>query len=312
MVAEECRALAADLHALVDGRLSPQRAQKVQGHLDGCPDCARDVATLRRLREELSGLAEPLPAGFEARLARRLRAAQPDRRPRPWWVAGPLVGAAVGGFLAAVLLVEPASLHHAPALAYAALNANVLAPAPPLRNAAALEPPTPQVASSGTAGVSHPAAVAPVAEALTVVAGSPAVAMAGLSRLAAADGGQALATPTENPADVVGRQAAVTLQANVPPSALTGFNGQVGQYGTVIADVTSPAGSPTEPSTVHVLITVLAPAPATTSNAGVTVTGWRARLLQTVDRLWGGVAAIGAVAVVVALAIARLRQARAS
>ena len=314
-MAEECAHLAAALDDLVDGRLSPKRASRVQEHLRGCSACAAAVADLRALREQLARVeaAHPLPAGFETRLARRLAVARPERHVRPWWVAGPVLGAALGGFLGAVLLVQPGppravtgtSAPRAPAsgpLMYAAASIN--APSPTVTQGAT-------VTSDQVAGLTRATPLVPDAEAITLVANSPETALVGLSRLAASDGGQALATPAAIPSAPTGRQVAATLQADLPPSRLAGFAQQAAQYGTVIAQVSAPASTP--PPTVHVLLTVLTPsAPPASAATTVTVRGWRARLLRAVGADWAFVAGGAVAAVLVALLLNRVRQGRAS
>ena len=70
-----------DLHALVDGRLEPERRALVEAWLAADPARARDVAVDRasreRLRERLAPIArEPIPA--------RLRVANLRARPASW------------------------------------------------------------------------------------------------------------------------------------------------------------------------------------------------------------------------------------
>lgn len=306
---DQCRLLAADLHGFVDGRLSPGGAARVRAHLATCAACAAEVEALRDLRRRLAGLAEPLPADFGERLQRRLRAARPEPRPRPWWVAGPVLAAAMAGFVGAAVLATPVRL---PAAARpASIHATAFHPVMAAPQATVTMSGAEQVASAAGAEELAPFIPPPTAEALTVVANSPAAAMAGLSRLAAADGGQALATTSAHAAEASGRQAALTLRADIPPTALSGFNKAVGRYGSVIATVAAPAASGTAPAAVHVLVTVLEPvATAATHTTGSAISGWRARLVQTVGRNWAW--AVGAVALVAVatLVVTRVRQVR--
>lgn len=307
----ECARMVVALHDLVDGRLSPERADRLQRHLNGCPACTAAVSELRALREQLAWVevAPALPSGFEARLARRLWAARPERRVRLWWVAGPVLGAALGGFLGAVLLMRPGPLPTTPS-SDAHVNSTAGAAASP---AATMHAPTltqaPTVASTQVAGLSPPTQGVPDAEALTLVARSPEAAMVGLSRLAAADGGQALATPAALPVAPTGRQVAATLEAALPPASLAGFAAEAARYGTVVAQVSTPATT-TQPD-VQVLVTVLTPTPAPASPAAtITVRGWRARLLRAVGAYWEVVAGAAVAVVLVALVINGSRQGR--
>lgn len=68
-----CGEVQADLTESLDGRLSRERAQRIEEHLAECPVCRRlceDVAAAVRAVRELPD--EPLDAGVEARLFARL------------------------------------------------------------------------------------------------------------------------------------------------------------------------------------------------------------------------------------------------
>lgn len=74
----------ADLHAYVDGALSPERRQEVQAHLDRHPEAARQVARGMAQRQMLrSALAPIADEAVPARLS-PAHLAQQLRRPSPW------------------------------------------------------------------------------------------------------------------------------------------------------------------------------------------------------------------------------------
>lgn len=82
--------------------LPPEEAQQVDRHLQGCADCARELAEIRGVRKVMAPLAaEPAPeAGLESLLAyaqKRAEAArqEPSRRPFGWWWVGLLATAAL-------------------------------------------------------------------------------------------------------------------------------------------------------------------------------------------------------------------------
>jgi len=72
------------LSAYLDGALSAQELERVQGHLAGCAGCGRAYAELAALRRLLRGLPDPaVPEGLAERLHWRLmREARADARPR--------------------------------------------------------------------------------------------------------------------------------------------------------------------------------------------------------------------------------------
>ena len=75
MTCEDARPL---VHAYVDGELDLLRSLEVEGHLEGCAGCGRELAQLRALRTAFAdgGLYHQAPA----RLERRIRAAVRDAR----------------------------------------------------------------------------------------------------------------------------------------------------------------------------------------------------------------------------------------
>ncbi len=79
----ECRRVRARLVELADGNPAESVSAELRRHLDTCPDCARELETLREETGLLRGLAEPEPPdGLEAGIMRRVRAAG-RAEPRP-------------------------------------------------------------------------------------------------------------------------------------------------------------------------------------------------------------------------------------
>lgn len=113
----------ADLHAFVDGQLTPERQREFEAYLAGRPDEAQRVQQLRAQKRELRALFDPVLD--EALPERLLRAA----RPRPaWyqqrWVAGlaiAMLSGSAGWGLRATLqpLAPPVQAQQAPAAAFA-------------------------------------------------------------------------------------------------------------------------------------------------------------------------------------------------
>ena len=62
------------LHAYLDGELDAPRAAEFGRHLEGCSTCAHALQALESVRSSIRGaqLREPLPAGFEKRIRRKL------------------------------------------------------------------------------------------------------------------------------------------------------------------------------------------------------------------------------------------------
>jgi hypothetical protein len=80
----------------------------VQAHLAGCPECAEVVASVEQARRRLAVLEEPqLPSGLHDRLAAAVAdeaAAEPVRRPTPWYRRPVAWGAAAALLLAALVV----------------------------------------------------------------------------------------------------------------------------------------------------------------------------------------------------------------
>ena len=50
MTCDEAKIL---LHALIDGELDAGHAREVEAHIEGCPDCAAELAAYRQMREAI-------------------------------------------------------------------------------------------------------------------------------------------------------------------------------------------------------------------------------------------------------------------
>lgn len=156
-----------DLSALLDGELSPTRAEEVRAHVAVCARCAARLAAFARVDSALSrsAAAQSLPAGLEARLRQRIgvggtgRAVSPEprargklapRRPRRWaaWAGA---AAAACAALALLVLLRPGRETALPAPAELAQAPAARAPSPtPSRvdEAAPAEPPDADLADA--------------------------------------------------------------------------------------------------------------------------------------------------------------------
>ena len=125
-----CQGFEADLSALLDGELAPERAAELRAHIGACPGCRARLAELARVDTALSAAVLPavpgsLRARLDARLASTGRGDTPVRRsrrvdaPRRAWrgrAAGALAAAAAGVALyLAFATREPARPETAPA-----------------------------------------------------------------------------------------------------------------------------------------------------------------------------------------------------
>lgn len=91
-----------DLHAYVDGQLTPERAAEVEAWLSERPDKAAEVATWQRQNEALGALFDPVasetvPSRLDPHLIARSRPT--SRTPWPQMAAAALVLLALGGAL---------------------------------------------------------------------------------------------------------------------------------------------------------------------------------------------------------------------
>ncbi|MDE2040101.1 MAG: zf-HC2 domain-containing protein [Elusimicrobia bacterium] len=94
------------LSSLLDGELPDAERSRIENHLRRCPDCARELLELRRVKALLSGAARrPLPAeliaAIEARVERRPSFFAALRR----LAAAPLVWAPAAALTMAALLM---------------------------------------------------------------------------------------------------------------------------------------------------------------------------------------------------------------
>ena len=89
------------LPELASGRLDAETRARVEAHLVGCPDCAAELDTLRRVRAAFA----KAPAIDARRIARALPpppSARPARRWADWRVAAAIAAMTVGGLSVAV------------------------------------------------------------------------------------------------------------------------------------------------------------------------------------------------------------------
>jgi anti-sigma factor RsiW len=107
------RTLRRQLHALLDGALSPAGEAAVRAHLAACPSCRRELHALQRVEALVARLPAalvPLGAGREADsrlagLARWARVPAPRRAAPPHWGLGALgAGLAAASFVVAIWL----------------------------------------------------------------------------------------------------------------------------------------------------------------------------------------------------------------
>ena len=100
MICEEAMAL---MSAKLDGELSPEQAEALGAHLEGCPDCGGLMRAMEGLDQKLAGLREPAPEGLKKGVLYRIdqatgKAKQPALR--RWFGPGTAIGA-----VAAVLVL---------------------------------------------------------------------------------------------------------------------------------------------------------------------------------------------------------------
>jgi len=88
------------LSAYLDGELTAEERREVAAHLEGCEECRRELALLKRLDAALGSLDAPAPARLAERVLDRL---QPRRR-YVWQslalAASLILGIVLGGTLA--------------------------------------------------------------------------------------------------------------------------------------------------------------------------------------------------------------------
>jgi hypothetical protein len=172
-----CQGFEADLSALLDRELGPQREAELRAHVDACPGCRARLAGLARVDLALSAAELPtVPASLRARLEARIASAgRGEMGPPPMRRAGPsrrawrraagalAAAAAVAALYLAVATREPARPEKAPAppqIARPLEAAPLEAPAQTAREAPA---PTPREAPQVVAKLPPPAPPPPAA-----------------------------------------------------------------------------------------------------------------------------------------------------
>jgi predicted anti-sigma-YlaC factor YlaD len=94
----------------LDGDLTPAARSALEQHLRGCPTCREEVAVLRRMDRVVSAWGarrRPFPARTDARIAASI---ERRHRLRPILALGRMMPAAVGTFVAAVLVLMSANM----------------------------------------------------------------------------------------------------------------------------------------------------------------------------------------------------------
>ena len=94
-----CHSVQQRLLAYVDGRLSDDEYAAVGGHLQGCPTCAAEIVSTRKLCELLDRGTPETPPGLENAVMRRIRTGGvvEEAPPRLRWVLPWAVGLAAAG-----------------------------------------------------------------------------------------------------------------------------------------------------------------------------------------------------------------------
>ena len=84
-MSDDCGGYAADLSALLDGELGPERAALLRAHVAACERCRGQLARFERLDALLAGAPSPaVPASVQARLAARIAEASRARHTYAW------------------------------------------------------------------------------------------------------------------------------------------------------------------------------------------------------------------------------------
>lgn len=84
----DCTSAREQLHDYVSGELAASQSTLVDGHLTGCPDCARAFGRWGQFRRAVhtAGAAQPTPPILRARVVERLRDARPAPAFRGWLI----------------------------------------------------------------------------------------------------------------------------------------------------------------------------------------------------------------------------------
>ena len=100
---------AEELSAYIDGDIEESRARNIQSHLADCEACTEAAEELRRLRSDLSGLADVEPRRDLWPAVRRARAPDPAVSwwRRFWMVPAAAVVGAAAALLVVLVLVRP-------------------------------------------------------------------------------------------------------------------------------------------------------------------------------------------------------------
>ncbi len=110
----DCKQIQANLNDYMDGLLTGRAMQRIDAHLRGCPECAREWQALRTLQgalAELGSVEEPAGLLLRIRVAISQERARTHRNPLAAWnlawknTVGPFLLQASAGFASAVLLL---------------------------------------------------------------------------------------------------------------------------------------------------------------------------------------------------------------
>lgn len=63
-----CKAVALRLQTYLDGELDDDRNEQIQSHLDACIDCGFEADAFRKIKSDLSSLAQPIDSDALDRL----------------------------------------------------------------------------------------------------------------------------------------------------------------------------------------------------------------------------------------------------
>lgn len=112
MKSMDCGEVVDLLAAYCDDELTAEDRQAITAHLHVCPACSAALAGLENLRSQIKSAGNhPLPSGFAEQIATSLQAVPVETPSNPWRryaaiAASHILAVALGGLLAAVLLVR--------------------------------------------------------------------------------------------------------------------------------------------------------------------------------------------------------------
>lgn len=80
---KECMEITKDLELFHDGELPEDRRETVASHLENCPNCARELAVLAQLSQQIQGALGRIPdfgslPGFETRVKAHIHSPEPQ------------------------------------------------------------------------------------------------------------------------------------------------------------------------------------------------------------------------------------------